>query len=187
MRRLLVAPLVLLRGRRDVGPGEAPLPYSGSLGLQTAVLLGLTLVGVAVVAIVVPWAWPRAVLLLAGAGTALTVLASWCAAVVYPHLVGHGRLRLRQGAFGWQDVALDDVATVEVAARRWPRSGIVSDGDAVGYVLGGGTTLAVTLGTPVPLAVRGGQRVAAGSLHLSVDDPQAALEAFRATFGGTAR
>lgn len=182
MRRLLAAPVLLLRGRRSVGPGETPLPYASALGLLAAVLLGAALVAVVVVAVVVPWAWLRTVLLLAGAAAALAVLASWCAAVVYPHVVGGGRLGLRQGATAWQDLPLGAVARAERAPRRWPRSGVLVAGDEVAYVVDGRTQVTVHLGEPVPLTVRR-RPVAARAVHLSVDDPDAALAALREAFG----
>lgn len=182
MLRLLAAPVLLLRGRRRVGPGETPLPYAAALGLLAAVLLGVALVTVVVAAVVVPWAWLRTALLLAGAGAALAVLASWCAAVVYPHVVGGGRLRLRQGASAWQDLPLDAVARAVRTPRRWPRSGVLAAGDDVGYVVDGRTDLTLELGEPVPLRVRR-RTVAARAVHLSVDDPESALAVLRAAFG----
>ncbi len=183
MRRLLAAPVLLLRGRRAVEPGETPLPYASALGLLTAVLLGGALVAVVVVAVVVPWPWLRTALLVIGAAAALSVLASWCAAVVYPHVVGAEQLRLRQGAFGWQDVPLDAIARVSRTPRVWRRSGLVSDGEDVGYVLNGRTEIEVALGQAVPLRLRG-RTLHPATVHLAVDEPAAAMQAFGAALRG---
>lgn len=117
---LLRAIWLLVNRRRDVGPGEEPLAYSGPL---VAMLSVLTVVD-GIVAVLLHALLPgsvRTLALVLGMLGLVWLLGFVASLVCYPHVVSDERLRLRFGAFHDVAIPLSAVRHATTTSRQ-PRT-----------------------------------------------------------------
>lgn len=174
----LVRSLVLWARRRSdgVGAGVVPLAYGREQVLLLAVVTPLTIVEVAAVEFLVPWAGLRLVLLVAGVWSTVVMAGYVAASRVRPHTVGATHLRVRCALAADLLVPLDQVLAVR-RIRASAEYGLSVAGDVVTVGVAGQVVLAVRLAGPLEdgdPAVRGALEV-----RFAVDDPAAALAVLR--------
>lgn len=191
--RLLIPPLVaalrwpvragraldlVLRGRRDgVGPQDTALGYDAGLGVLLGVFTAVSLVELAVVHLLVGWAWLRVVLLGLGVASVLLVVGLWAGCRAHPHLVGPAGVRLRLGGRVGLDVGWDAVDVLRREAGQ-QQSVCVAEG-RLHLPVQGGTALVLYLTRPVVARLTIGDTAEITSVAFTADDPGAVHRAVR--------
>lgn len=167
--------------RPDVPDGATPFAYHAQLVAPMAVFAGLSVLELVAVDVLVPWPWTwlRLVVLAVGVWGFLVTAGMAAAAVVYPHLVDAGSLRVRAGAGFDLHVPWDAVGGVRRVRRTHDGVRAVRVDDGVLSVGGAGeTTVAVTLTRPLTAHLPAGP-ASVTSLHLHADDAAGLVAAAR--------
>jgi hypothetical protein len=164
---------ILRRPRRHAGE---PFSYVRALTPVLSVFIGLSVVEIVVVDVVLPWAWLRAVGLVAGVYGLLWMLGMLAALRLSPHTVDDEGLHLRSGVAATLRVPWEVIATVgsRTQAVEGMRTVQVDDGaePAVSLPVAGQTNVEVALARPVRLLADRGDERGVTAVRLFADDPR---------------
>lgn len=175
--RALRALWLVGRRRTDLPAGATALPYGRGVAAPALAFLGVTVVETAVVHVLLPAGWVRAVLTVVTVYACVAVLGLVAARVAYPHHVTAGVLHLRNGVQDVLDVPLHQVAGLRPRRdiRRvglWP----AVEGDTLVLPSLDGTSLTIELSTPAVSRAAGRRTsVPVTRIELAVDDPGSAV------------
>jgi hypothetical protein len=134
-----------------------------------------------------PWGWVKWALLALGLYAILWLLGFYASLVTLPHSLQEDGLRLRYGAFADGFIPYREIASVERASRRAPRSGdglqTSPQGNEIYISISGKTDLTLLLHTPH--TVEGLFRTAgpAATIHLAADEPKRLATELRGRIG----
>ena len=134
-----------------------------------------------------PWGWVKWALLALGLYAIFWLLGFYASLVTLPHSLREDGLRLRYGAFAHGFIPYRNIASVERASRRAPRSGdglqTSPRGDEIYISISGKTDLTLRLHTPQ--TVQGLFRTAgpAATIHLAADEPKRLATELRGRIG----
>ncbi|WP_039826059.1 hypothetical protein [Nocardia testacea] len=166
-----------LRRRTDCdGRERQPLPGTrGVLALPLA-FLAATLLEMAVLHILIPWAWLSISLGVLSLWSLLLLFAVFVADIAYPHYATDRALVLRRGGREIAVIAFDRIAAV-TEHRRYNHTGTALDSGRLFLAGPDGTTVDVTLHEPVDVRVRSplpSGRIAAAVTRISLflDHPE---------------
>lgn len=175
--------VMLLRGRKDVPAGATVIRYGSSQKAFVVVMMILAPIEIALVELLVPWLWLRAVLLLLGGSGLLWLFGFYAALRTRPHYVDRERLVLRTGHLAAVSLDVGSIRGVRHAAHQ-NHKGFVDVTDGVVAVPGtGGTALTVTLLPESSVHVQGRGRTPAREVRFDADDPTAAVRAINDHIG----
>lgn len=166
-----------LRRRTDCdGREREPLPGTRGVLAMPLAFLAATLLEMAVLHILIPWAWLRFSLVVLSLWSLLLLFAVFVADIAYPHYATDRALVLRRGGRTIATIAFDRIAAV-VEHRRYNHTGTALDGDRLFLAGPDGTTVDVTLREPVDVRVESplpGGRISAAVARISLflDDPE---------------
>ncbi|MDP9374779.1 MAG: hypothetical protein M3Q65_20495, partial [Chloroflexota bacterium] len=172
--------------RRGGGqPGEGEFSYHGRSPLGTFLWLVLLTAPLELLAweLLIPWAWLRLLLLVAGFYGALWIVGLYASLRVLPHRLEPGGVRLRHGllADGW--VPYDAIADVEPERAQPPGKGEglrLSPKGTIAYLaVGGRTDLTLTLRTPRALDGFLRPTPLVSAIRLAADEPERLAAALR--------
>jgi hypothetical protein len=165
-----------LRRRTDCdGRERAPLPGTQGVLAMPLAFLAATLLELAVLHILIPWAWLSVSLGVLSLWSLLLLFAMFVADIAYPHYATDRALVLRRGGREIATIAFDRIAAV-AEHRRYNHTGTALDGDRLFLAGPDGTTVDVTLREPVDIRVEsplpsGRISAAVTRISLFLDDP----------------
>lgn len=138
--------------------------------------LAATLLEMAVLHILIPWAWLSITLGILSLWSLLLLFAVFVADIAYPHYATDRALVLRRGGREIAVIAFDRIAAVTVY-RRYNHTGTALDSGRLFLAGPDGTTVDVTLHEPVDVRVRSplpSGRIAAAVTRISLflDHPE---------------
>ncbi|WP_340538090.1 hypothetical protein [Nocardioides sp. GXZ039] len=154
---------MLLTGRRDLREGEVPLAYGGPLVILLALVGVLDGLAAFLLHLLLPDS-VRMVALVLGILGFVWLVGFLASLICYPHVVGHGRLRLRFSVF--HDVTLPLNAVSEV--RRYPSEPPSND---AARVIDGELVMAVSGQANLALALADATQPVSSSPRLRRDGP----------------
>ncbi|MEV3963474.1 hypothetical protein AB0M34_21715 [Nocardia sp. NPDC050193] len=166
-----------LRRRTDCdGREREPLPGTRGVLAMPLAFLAATLLEMAVLHILIPWAWLSISLGVLSLWSLLLLFAVVIADIAYPHYATDRALVLRRGGRAIATIPFDRIATV-VEYRRYNHTGTVLDDDRLFLAGPDGTTVDVTLREPADIRVEsplpsGRISDAVTRISLFLDDPE---------------
>jgi hypothetical protein len=168
-----------VRRRRDVGPGETPLPYSDRFGLVTAGILGLGALELGVVHVLTaPWPGVRWALFAVGVYALLWMLAFSLSLRQRPHLLRDDELVLRFGHVRAITVPLAGLAGAAGAVVAGHGRTVVLDGGRLALPVMSDTNIELRFDPPVTVEVGGGSHEV-GRVALYADEPRTVVPLLR--------
>lgn len=177
--RMLGALVDGIRRRRHAGPGDRVVAYVGRLRGILIAMIAISIVELAVVEFLVPWAWLRWTLLILGVYGLIWVLGFAFSAQTRPHLVDAERLRLRMAV--WADITVP-LGTLSKAGpggiASHDRDVEAGDGKLAVSVLGV-TNMSLTFAEPVEVDCGKAGRHAVRYVRFYADDQESATAAIR--------
>lgn len=163
--------------RRDrLGEGEFPYHKRSQVGTFLVVVLFTTPVEVLLLELLIPWTWPRLLLIVAAVYMLFWAFGFYASLVVLPHRLEPNVIHLRYGALADGKIPYGDIALVKRERLRSPGVGDglrVEGGKEVAYiVVGGRTDVILRLKTPHTLDRLLGPTDPVTTVHVAVDDPE---------------
>ena len=159
-----------VRGRRAVGPGEAPVSYSDRFTVMLWAICGLGVLELAVVHVLTArWPAVRWTLFALGGYALLWVVGFGLSLRQHPHLLRERELLLRFGHFRSVRVPLEGVAARTGAVTGHQRNLVLEDDGLVMSVMGD-TNVDLRFDPPVEVEVAGQHRPAS-RISFYADDP----------------
>lgn len=169
-----------VRGRRDVGEGDVPLPYADRFALVTGAVVCLGALELGVVHVLTaPWPVLRWSLFALGVYALLWMLSFGFSLRQHPHLLREGELVLRFGHFRATRVplaTLTDAGSSVVAGRK---HNVVLDGDRLALPVMSDTTIELRFHPPVTVEVKGRSHDLS-RIAFYADEPRKVLALLRA-------
>ncbi|MGW3280165.1 hypothetical protein [Nocardia rhamnosiphila] len=166
-----------LRRRTDCDGREyTPLPGTRGVLAMPLAFLAATLLEMAVLHILIPWAWLSVSLGVLSLWSLLLLFAMFVADIAYPHYATDRALVLRRGGREVATIAFDRIAAV-AEHRRYNHTGTALDGDRLFLAGPDGTTVDMTLREPVDIRVEsllpsGRISTAVTRISLFLDNPE---------------
>jgi hypothetical protein len=160
------------RRRRDVGPGELPIPYADRFTVVTWAICCLGAVELAVVHVLTArWPVARWALFALSVYALLWVLAFSFSLRQRPHLLREGELVLRFGHFRTTPVPLANLASVTGSVVAGHKRTVVIDGDRLALPVMSDTNVQLRFDPPVAVEVKGRSAELSG-IAFYADEPR---------------
>ncbi|MGV9314390.1 hypothetical protein ACWDR0_19730 [Streptomyces sp. NPDC003691] len=174
--------LWLRRRGHGIGAGDHAAGYTAPQNAMMWSWIGLSVVETVALAFLIPWPLAHLILLYVGMYGTVLMVGMQAACVVRPHVAGaDGSLRLRYGALFDLRIPAESILRIR-AERRYPSGSLLraDDDGSLDLIVGGQTTLAVDLASPVPYTRPLGRRgTVRKTIRFHADAPDALIAAVR--------
>jgi hypothetical protein len=168
-----------VRRRRDVGPGELPIPYADRFSVVTWAICCLGALELAVVHVLTArWPVARWALFAVGVYALLWMLAFDFSLRQRPHLLRDGTLVLRFGHFRTTTVPLADLISVTGSVVAGHEGTVVLDGDRLALPVMSDTNIELRFDPPATVEVKGRTRALSG-ISFYADEPRTVVPMLR--------
>src|SRR5215218_8893391 len=169
-----------VRGRRDVGPGDLPIPYADRFTVLTWAICCLGVLELGVVHVLTArWPVARWALFALGVYALLWMLAFSLSLRQRPHLLRDGELLLRFGHFRTTAVPLADLVSVTGSVVAGHKRTVVLDGDRLALPVMSDTDVELRFDPPVAVEVKG-RSIELSAIAFYADEPRTVVPLLRA-------